>query len=51
MRHERHYEEVELENTTPIRIIPLEEDFREELYNLYKVYRPEIDQNDHFFNS
>jgi hypothetical protein len=48
MRHENPDKEVEFENTTPVKIIPLGNDFKEELYKLYKVYRPEIDQNDYF---
>jgi len=39
-------EEEKLENTTPVKIIPLADDFKEELYNMYKVYKPEADQND-----
>lgn len=51
MRYENPDEEVEFENTTPTKITPLANDFKEELYKLYKVYRPETDKNDYFSNT
>ncbi len=39
-------EEVETQEATPIRIIPMTEDFRENLYRLYERYNPEYQELD-----
>ncbi len=41
MSHQKTNDEVEFKNSTPIKIVPLAEDFRENLYALYERYSPD----------
>lgn len=51
MIYKNHDEEAKVQNQTPIKITPLTDDFREELYYMYKVYRPQADRNDYSYNA
>ncbi len=44
-------EEVKIPNPAPIEFVPLEEAFKEDVYNLFKAYRVEPNQPDYYLNS
>ncbi len=38
-------------NTSPIKLIPLADAFREDIYNVYKMYRPDVEQTNYYFDN
>lgn len=51
MSYEKVNKESEVPNITPIKIIPFIEDFKVDLYHLYKVYRPEQQKTDSYYDN
>jgi hypothetical protein len=49
MSYEKSIQASEVPNTSPIEVTPLAEDFKADLYRLYKVYRPE--QQEYYFDN
>jgi|GEM_PF-3196836 len=51
MVYKKRNAEVTTPDTTPIKIVPFAEGFKEDLYNLYKVYRAEQSNTNYYFDN
>ncbi len=51
MAHRNNEQKINVAKAVPIKIAPLSDFFREDIYNLYKVYRPECEQNTYYIDN